>query len=231
MVKPALSPTGIRYGFEGDRLMEFVKERLRQCEEREERRARRQEGALRTESSEKLKKMNERIARVYEGDGDAARVRSMGGTAETPCHSGGCRPLMKVPTYDGRQPLECYLDLFEDICVTNKFDENEWLLRLRITLSGSTVNRNCVGCSSYEEAKRDLLASLGRTQDVEAHDVEAHDVEAHDVEAQEVEAQEVEAQDVEAQEREGREAKYVVCVCCSHIHIRCLFHAISTWWF
>ena len=35
----------------------------------EERSARRQEGARRTEFNEKLKKMNERIAGVYEGDG------------------------------------------------------------------------------------------------------------------------------------------------------------------
>ena len=79
--------------------------------------------------------------------GDAARVGLMGGTAEAPCHCGGRGPLMKVSTYDGRQPLERYLHLFEDICVKNEFEENEWLLRLRIALSGSTVKRNCIGCS------------------------------------------------------------------------------------
>ena len=76
--------------------------------------------------------------------GDAARVRLVAGTAEAPSHSGGRRPLVQVPTYDGRQPLERDLDLFEDICVKNEFDENEWLLRLRIALSGSTVKRNCI---------------------------------------------------------------------------------------
>ena len=140
---------GIRYGFEGDRLMEYVEKRLRQCEERKQRRARGQEGVLRAEFNEKLKEINERIARVYEGDGDAACVRSMGGTAEAPSHSGERRSLMQVPTYDRRQPLERYLDLFEDICVKNDFDENEWLLRLRILLLGSTVKRNCSGCSTY----------------------------------------------------------------------------------
>ena len=100
--------------------------------------------------------MNERIARAYAGDGDAARVRSKGRTVEAPCHNGGHRHLMKVPTYDGKQPLECYLDLFE---------ENEWLLRLGIALSGSTAERTCIGCNTYEEAKRELLASLGKTPD------------------------------------------------------------------
>ena len=49
---------GIRLGLEGDELREHVKKRLRQCEEFEERSARRQERALRTE----LKKISERIA-------------------------------------------------------------------------------------------------------------------------------------------------------------------------
>ena len=69
--------------------MEYLEKRLRQCEEH---RARRQEGALRTEFNENLKEINERIARAYEGDGEAARVRSMGGTAEAPSHSGVHRP-------------------------------------------------------------------------------------------------------------------------------------------
>ena len=53
---------GILLGLEGDELREHVKKRLRQCEEFEERSARRQEGALRTEFNEKPKKVNERIA-------------------------------------------------------------------------------------------------------------------------------------------------------------------------
>ena len=59
---------GIRYGFEGDRLREYVEKRLRQYEVFEERSARRQDGALRTEFNEELKKTKECIASsTYEG--------------------------------------------------------------------------------------------------------------------------------------------------------------------
>ena len=89
----------------------------------------------------------------------------MGGTEESPSHSGGRQPVMKIPSYDGTQPLERYLDLFEDICSKNEFEESEWLLRLRIALAGSKAKRICIGCNNYEEAKRELLASLGKTPD------------------------------------------------------------------
>ena len=141
--------------------MEHVEQRLQQYEEREERSARRREEALRTEFDKTLKDINERIANAYEGDGKAA----MGGTEEAPSNSGGRQPLMKIPSYDGTQPLERYLDLFEDICSKNEFEESEWLLRLRIALAGSKAERICIGCNNYEEAKRELLASLGKTPD------------------------------------------------------------------
>ena len=68
IIEASLIANGIRYGFEGDRLREYVEKRLRQSEEFEERSARRQEGALRTEFNEKLKKINDRIASSkYEG--------------------------------------------------------------------------------------------------------------------------------------------------------------------
>ena len=70
---------------------------------------------------------------------------------------------MKKPSYVGTQPLERYFGLFEDICSKNEFEESEWLLRLRIVLAGSTVERICICCNNYEEAKRELLPSLGKT--------------------------------------------------------------------
>ena len=48
---------------------------------------------------------------------------------------------------------ERYLDLFEDICFKNGFEESKWLLRVRITLAGSKAERICIGCNNYEEAK------------------------------------------------------------------------------
>ena len=62
IIEASFIASGIRYGFTGDRLREYVEKRLRQSEEFEEHSARRQEGALRTEFKEKLKKMDERIA-------------------------------------------------------------------------------------------------------------------------------------------------------------------------
>ena len=77
IIEASFIASGIRYGFKGDRLREYVEKRLRQSEEFEERSARRQEGALRTEFDEKLKKMNERIASSkYEGDLLASRERT-----------------------------------------------------------------------------------------------------------------------------------------------------------
>ena len=132
---------GIRLGLEGEKLEKHVEQRLRQCEEREERSARRQEEALSTEFDKNLKKINERFAKAYEGDGEAASESAIEGTAEAPSHSGGCKLLMKTPSYAGTQPLERYFGLFEDIRFysKNEFEESEWLLRLRIALAGSTV--------------------------------------------------------------------------------------------
>ena len=52
---------GIRLGLEGERLAEHVEQRLRQCEEREERSARRQEEALGTS----LTKFSKRLKGKY----------------------------------------------------------------------------------------------------------------------------------------------------------------------
>ena len=145
--------------------MEHVEQRLRQYKEREERSARRREEALRTEFDKTFKEIDESMAKAYEGDGKAVSESTMGGTVEAPSNSGGRKPLMKIPSYDGTQPVERYLDLFEDICSKNEFEESEWLLRLRIALAGIKAKRICIGCNNYEEAKRELLASLGKTPD------------------------------------------------------------------
>ena len=90
---------GERLGLEGELLKVHVEQRLQQYAEREERSARRREEALRTEFAKTLKEINERIANAQEGEGKA----TMGGTEESPSHSGGRQPVMKIPSYDGTQ--------------------------------------------------------------------------------------------------------------------------------
>ena len=102
-----------------------VEQRLRQCEEREERSARRQEETLSTE----FDKISKRLT--------SASPRRM-------------RVTVKPPV---RVRLE----------VQRKLEESEWLVRLRIVLAGSTVERICICCNNYEEAKRELLPSRGKT--------------------------------------------------------------------
>ena len=65
----------------------------------------------------------------------------MGGTTEAPSYSSGHKPLMKIPSYVGTQPLERYFGLFEAIYSKKEFEESEWLLRFCIALAASTAER------------------------------------------------------------------------------------------
>ena len=92
IIEASFIANGIRYGFEGDRLREYAEKRLRQSEEFEERSARRQEGALRTEFNEKLKKMDERIAvsTYYE----EAKRDLLASPGRTPSPDKACKTLL-----------------------------------------------------------------------------------------------------------------------------------------
>ena len=81
-IEERIIANGICQGFEGDRLMEYAEKRLRQCEVREERRARRQEGALRTEFNGKLKKMNDRTASSTYEEAKRDLLASLGRTPD-----------------------------------------------------------------------------------------------------------------------------------------------------
>ena len=208
IIEASFIANGIRYGFEGDRLREYVEKRLRQSEEFEELSARRQEGALRTEFNEKLKKINERIASgKYEGakrDLLATRERTpdkawktlltdkqrseehskpVGGSDPRPTGSVQC---MATSVGDAQKQLESR---------PNDVEAND--------VEAQDVQAQDVEVQDVEA--QDVEAQDVEAQDVEAQDVEAQDVEAQDVEAQDVEAQDVEAQDVEAQELEAQE--------------------------
>ena len=182
IIEASFIANGIRYGFEGDRLREYVEKRLRQSEEFEERSARRQECALRTELNEKLKKINERIASSK--------------------YEGAKRDLLASRE---RTPDKAWKTL-----LTDKQRSEEYSKPVGGSVPRPTGSVQCMA-TSVGDAQKQLESRPNdvEAQDVEAKDVEAQDVEAQDVEAQDVEAQDVEAQDVEAQdvEAQGLEAQ------------------------
>ena len=186
IIEASFIANGIRYGFEGDRLREYVEKRLRQSEEFEERGARRQECALRAEFNEKLKEMAERIAvSTYYEEAKRDLLASHGRTPDKAC---------KTLLTDKQRSEECLKP------VTGSDP--------RPTASVQSVATSVGDAQKQLESRpNDVEAQDEEAQDVEAQDVEAQDVEAQDVEAQGVEAQELEAQDLEAQDVEAQEAQ------------------------
>ena len=183
IIEASFIANGIRYGFTGDRLREYVEKRLRQSEEFEELSARRQEGALRTEFNEKLKKINERIASSkYEG-----AKRDLLATRE-------------------RTPDKAWKTLLTDKQRSEEHSKPVWGSDPRPT--GSV---QCMATSGGDAQKQlesrpnDVEANDVEAQDVQAQDVEVQDVKAQAVEAQKLEAQELEAQELEAEELEAQE--------------------------
>ena len=183
IIEASFIANGIRYGFEGDRLREYVEKRLRQSEEFEEHSARRQEGALRTEFNEKLKKMDERIAvSTYYEEAKRDLLASPGRTPDKACKT----------------------------LLTDKQRSEEYSKPVGGSDPRPTGSVQCMA-TSVGDAQKQLESRPNdvEAQDVEAQDVEAQDVEAQDVEAEELEAEELEAQDLEAQdlETQGVEAE------------------------
>ena len=181
IIEGSFIASGIRYGFKGDRLREYVEKRLRQSEEFEERSARRQEGALRTEFHEKLKKMDECIAvSTYYEEAKRDLLASPRRTPEKACKT----------------------------LLTDKQRSEEYLKPVGGSDPRPTASVQCMATSVGDAQKQlESRPSDVEEQDVEAQDVEEQDVEAQGVEAQELEAQDVEAQDVEAQELEAQDVE------------------------
>ena len=181
IIEASFIANGIRNGFKGDRLREYVEKRLRQSEEFEERSARRQEGALRTEFNEKLKKMAERIA-------------------DSTYYEEAKRDLLASP---GRTPDKACKTL-----LTDKQRSEEYLKPVGGSDTRPTASVQSMATSVGDAQKHlESRPNVVEAQDVEAQDVEAQDVEAQDVEAQDVEAQDVEAHDVDAQDVEAQDVK------------------------
>ena len=183
IIEASFIANGIRYGFTGDRLREYVEKRLQQCEEFEERSARRQEGALRPEFDEKLKnlkKMNERIASsTYEG-----AKRDLLATRE-------------------RTPDKAWKTL-----LTDKQRSEEYSKPVGGSDPRPTGSVQCM-VTSVGDAQKQLES---RPNDVEAQELEAQELEAQELEAQELEAQELEARDLEAQGVEAEKTRRATLV-------------------
>ena len=184
IIEASFIANGIRYGFEGDRLREYVEKRLRQREEFEEHSARRQEGALRTEFNEKLKKSDERIAvsTYYE----EAKRDLLASPRRTPDKA--CKTLL-----------------------TDKQRSEEYSKPVGGSDPRPTGSVQCMATSvgdaqkQLESRPNELEAQELEAQELEAQELEAQELEAQELEAQELEAQELEAQELEAQELEAHE--------------------------
>ena len=178
IIEASFIANGIRYGFEGDRLREYVEKRLRQSEEFEERSARRQECALRAEFNEKLKKMAERIAvsTYYE----EAKRDLLASPRRTPDKA--CKTLL-----------------------TDKQRSEEYSKPVGGSDPRPTGSVQCMATSvgdaqkQLESRPKELEAQELEAQELEAQELEAQELEAQELEAQELEAQELEAQDLETQ--------------------------------
>ena len=163
----------IRYGFEGDRLREYVEKRLRQSEEFEEHSARRQEGALRTEFNEKLKKMDERIA-------------------VSTYYEEAKRDLLASPRWTPDKACKTLL--------TDKQRSEEYSKPVGGSDPRPTGSVQCL-TTSVGDAQKQLESRPNELEanELEAQELEAQKLEAQELEAQELEAQELEAQDLETQ--------------------------------
>ena len=146
-----------------------MEKRLRQSEEFEERSARRQEGALRTEFNEKLEKINERIASSK--------------------YEGAKRDLLASP---GRTPDKACKTL-----LTDKQRSEEYLKPVGGSDPRPIASVQSMA-TSVGDAQKQLESRPNdvEAQDKEAQDIEAQDVDAQDVEEQDVEAQGVEAKEM-----------------------------------
>ena len=79
----------------------------------------------------------------------------------------GTRNRIKYPKYEERKATDIkeYLSLFQDITQENRYSREEWLIHLRVSFSGSKVEKVFSGCASYDEAKWEVLLAHGLTAD------------------------------------------------------------------
>eukprot|EP00117_Sycon_ciliatum_P021255 scpid12026/ scgid6192/ len=114
------------------------------------------------EYEEKLADVKREAESVSQAEGPRSRLTSTSsvtgsGTSHTK------RATNKMPKYDNRQSITMYLELFEDVATQNGFTKDEWLIRLRVAVVGTRLEKSCKGCRRYDDAKRELLLAFGKT--------------------------------------------------------------------
>ena len=148
---------GKSYGFEGAELHTYVEARLKEVEDREERKSSRDRGKL----EEIIRKLESRVEEI---ESEAQRSDVLSINEEQHESSSRSSPVrIKLPKYDGKQTGVHYLELFEEIAERNSFRSEEWLLRLRVVVTGTKLEKCCFGCCTYLEAKRELLVAYRTT--------------------------------------------------------------------
>ena len=137
------------YGFEGAELRTYVEARLKEVKDRKER----QSSEDRSKLVETIRKLEDKVAEVQSRT-QRSDVCSVNGEQNESSRSSPGR--IKLPKHDGKQTVVHYLELFEEIAERNSFRVEEWLLRVRVAVAGTKLEKCCSRCHTYSDAKREI---------------------------------------------------------------------------
>ena len=158
---------GKAYGYDGDKLREYVEERLAEAVARDERAQKRElekrevEESKREEEIEKLRQQLREQQGLRRSDAESDEEETV--QRRSPRVEKRKVVLIDMPKYDGKQGVTDFLELFEEVAIQNEFPREKWLIRLRIALTGSKLEGSCYGCTTYDEAKKEIVAAHGTT--------------------------------------------------------------------
>ena len=166
-VEAKLIANGQAYGYTGEALRTYVEERIEKHEEKVRADRERDERAgsrLERKDDEQL------LARIADLELQVQHTRETQSDESTLLNTtngslASKRAAIKMPKFDGKQTVETYLELFEDVAKQNEFSDDEYLIRLRVAVAGSKLEGACYGCNTFAEAKRELLMAHGKTAD------------------------------------------------------------------
>ncbi|CAH3186772.1 unnamed protein product, partial [Porites lobata] len=158
---------GEKFGLEGEKLLEFVREqqkleeeRRREKEEKEEKRRKLEEERRREEEEkeEKRRQLEEEKEEKRRNDTERAEVRE--DRAKAP----------KLPSFvDGKDDLDAYLQRFERFATTAKWEKTGWASKLSALLSGralevySRISEEAA--QDYDRVKLALMKRYDLTED------------------------------------------------------------------
>ena len=152
-----LTEVGIKLGYEGAELREFVQNA--QAEERENRQRHRED---REKEAERLEREAQRTHEL-----EMERLRRSGGA---PVSVTSSHPKPKLPKFDEAvDDLDVYLDRFERYAETHNWPREEWAVNLSPLLSGKALEAYvCLAstdASDYEKVKKEILLRYMMTEE------------------------------------------------------------------